>query len=217
MILSLLDRYDQTGWLPTGNMLANHNIVVILDSYVKGITGFNKHKAYQAMRKNIMEPPYARRDIAPYLQYGYVPSPVEDNVTKTLEYSYNNWALAEFIKKMGRIKEYTDDYYKLLERAYYYKNIFHPAVRFMKAKTEDGVWSDGGYCEGTKWTYTWYLPHDVQGLINLMGGVTVNFQTNWNSALLKVIMSMIMRDLFIMLIYSIIPANHGVRKNGAAI
>jgi len=170
MILSLLDKYDQTGWLPTGNMLANHNIAVILDSYVKGITDFNIEKAYEAMRKSIMEPPYARRDFTPYVEYGYVPATQEDNVTKTLEYAYNDWALTEFIRKTGRVEELAEDYKILSDRAYTYKNLFNPSVRFIRAKTADGIWSEGGYCEGTEWTYSWYVPHDVKGLINLMGG-----------------------------------------------
>jgi len=170
MILSLLDRYDRTGWLPTGNMLANHNIAVILDSYVKGISDFDIEKAYEAMRKSIMEPPYARRDFTPYVEYGYVPATQEDNVTKTLEYAYNDWALTEFIRKTDRVEELAADYKILSDRAYSYENLFNPAVRFMRAKTADGNWSEGGYCEGTEWTYSWYVPHDVQGLINLMGG-----------------------------------------------
>ena len=152
MVLSILDRYDRTGWLPTGNMLANHNIVVILDSYVKGISDFDTEKAYEAMRKSIMQPPFARRDITPYVKYGYVPSTQEDNVTKTLEYAYNDWALTEFIRKTDRVEDLAEDYRILRDRAYAYQNLFDPSVRFMRAKTKDGIWSEGGYCEGTEWT-----------------------------------------------------------------
>jgi len=166
IIYSLLLAYDQCGWLPTGPMTGNHAVAIIVDAYLKGITGFDQEKAYEAMRKSLMEPPFGRRDIAEYLKYGYVPAEKNASVTKTLEYAYNDWVLAQFSKLIGR----HEDYKELLSRAYSYKNIFNPETRFMEAKTTKGKWAKGGYEEGDPWTWTCFVPHDVQGLINLMGG-----------------------------------------------
>ncbi len=166
MIRSTIKRYEQTGWLPVGPMTGNHNLPIIVDSYVKGITDFDIKKAYEAMRKSLFQPPFARRDLASYLQYQYVPAEVSYSVTKTLEYAYNDWTLAQFAKILGR----EDEYKILMERSLYYRNLFDPSTKFMRAKSNDGSWSSGGFREGDKWTYSWFVPHNVNDLINLFGG-----------------------------------------------
>ena len=166
MIKSVLDRYKQTGQLPAGPMTGNHNIAVIVDSYFKGITNFDIECAYEAMRKALLQPPFARPDIDIYKQYGYVPAEQSYSVTKTLEYAYNDWALAQLAKKLG----WTDDADTLLKRAFSYQHILNPDTKFMQAKTKAGEWTEEGFREGDPWTYSWFVPHDVQGLINLMGG-----------------------------------------------
>ena len=173
MISSVLSVYDNTGWLPTDNMMGNHNTELILDSYVKGATNFDTAKAAVAMRKSLMDSPYARREMADFVAYGFVPANIASSVTHSLEFAYNNWAVADFLEKTGNKKKYLKQYNILRERAGYYQNSFDAATGFMKAKTTDGQWVDGGYGEGTSWTYSWYVPHDVQGLINLMGGKKV--------------------------------------------
>jgi putative alpha-1,2-mannosidase len=111
MLLSAIKRYEQTGWLPVEPITGNHNIPVIVDSYIKGITNFGIHKAYEAMRKSLFQPPFVRCDLASYLEHPYVPAEVSYSVTKTLEYAYNDWALAQFAKILGR----DDDYQSLME------------------------------------------------------------------------------------------------------
>jgi putative alpha-1,2-mannosidase len=177
MIASELGRYDQTGWLPTGNMLGNHNVEVILDGYSKGVRNFDIGKARRAIRKSLLEPPYARRDMAFYRQSGYVPANITNNVSQTLEFAYDDWAGARFLeltKGGGRKKLAADsleeDILALRKGGGNYKNLYDPSTFFMRAKTDSGVWGKGGYCEGTEWTYTWYVPHDIRGLINLVGG-----------------------------------------------
>jgi len=170
MISSTLAQYDSTGWLPTGNMMGNHNFEVILDAYVKGLTHFDVKKASEAIRKSAMQPPYARRQMASYAEKGYVPSDITSSVTHTLEFAYDDWAAADFMELTGRNKNDSEDYKQLLQRSLYYKNVFDPATSFMHAKTMDRKWTTSGYAEGTEWTYSFYVPHDVQGLINLMGG-----------------------------------------------
>ncbi|MDP4211768.1 MAG: GH92 family glycosyl hydrolase [Bacteroidota bacterium] len=170
MIASELAVYDRTGWLPTGNMMGNHNTQLILDAYVKGVRNFDISKACEAMRKSMLDSPYARREMADFVRYGYVPANVTSSVTHTLEFAYDDWAAASFLEKTGNKEKYLKDWQTLLSRARNYRNSYDPADGFMKAKTKEGEWATGGYSEGTPWTYTWYVPHDVQGLINLMGG-----------------------------------------------
>jgi predicted alpha-1,2-mannosidase len=167
MIASTLAEYDRTGWLPTGNMLGNHNVELILDSYTKGVRNFDIAKAGQAIRKSLTEPPYARRDMALYNSLGYVPASRVNSVSQTLEFAYNDWAAATFLRAIGEPAG-TDT---LLARSFNYQHVYDPETGFMRAKTADSAtWTDGGFCEGTPWTYSWYVPHDVRGLINLMGG-----------------------------------------------
>lgn len=170
MIASVMKAYDQTGWLPTGNMSGNHNVELILDAYTKGIKTMNLDKTLEAMRKSLLQPPYARREMIDFVRFGYVPSDVSNSVTHTLEFAYNDWALAEFIRVTGRQNEFGNDYELLLQRAHNYVNLYHAATGFMEARSQTGEWSPGGYSEGTAWTYSWFVPHDVKGVINLMGG-----------------------------------------------
>lgn len=170
MISSVLSVYDHTGWLPTDNMMGNHNTELILDSYVKGAANFDTGKAVEAMVKSLMDSPYARREMADFVTNGFVPANIASSVTHSLEFAYNSWAVADFLERTGLKKKYLKEYNLLRKRAGYYQNSFDAATGFMRAKTTNGQWVDGGYSEGTPWTYSWYVPHDVQGLINLMGG-----------------------------------------------
>lgn len=178
MIASVLDDYDRTGWLPADNMLGNHNTEVILDSYCKGVRNFDAIKAGAAIRKSLLSPPYARRDMTAYRRYGYVPADITNNVSQTLEFAYDDWAAARFLELTANAAGGTamadSDRQILLKGAYSYGSLYDPSSFFMRAKTADGAWGTGGYCEGTEWTYTWFVPHDVRGLTNLMGG-RVNF------------------------------------------
>lgn len=173
MVASVISEYDKTGWLPTGNMMGNDNVELILDSYIKGANNFDISKACESICKSLTVPPYARREMDDFVRYKFVPASTASSVTHSLEFAYNCWAAANFLEKTGNKKKYLKEFKTLTEQAGYYKNSFDPAVGFMKAKTASGQWTDGGYAEGTDWTYSWYVPHDVQGLINLMGGKTI--------------------------------------------
>ena len=166
MIASTLTEYDRTGWLPTGNMLGNHNVELILDSYVKGVRNFDIARAGEAIRKSLTQPPYARRDMTLYNSLGYVPDSRVNSVSQTLEFAYNDWAAAAFLRTIGD----SANSGALLSRSFNYQHVYDPETGFMRAKTDSASWSDGGFCEATKFTNTWYAPHDIRGLINLMGG-----------------------------------------------
>ncbi len=165
MIKSVLDVFDEKGRMEPGPMTGDHNVPAILDAYRKGIE-IDKEKAYKAMRASLMEPPYARQDMAYFIENEFVSSKHSYSVTKTLEYAYDYWAMGEMAKDLGA----TEDYSVLRKKSYAYNSIYNPDTKFMTAKKDDGSWDRGGYREGDKWAYNWSATHDVQGLINLNGG-----------------------------------------------
>ena len=194
VINTMIAQYEQGGWLPTpqqfGNsytndMIGDHPVNVILDAYQKGIRNFNLEKAYEAVRKNAMETPPSdnrsrgRVGLEYYLKYGYIPyDKLKESVSRTMEYSYNDWCVAQLAKALGK----SEDYQMFMKRAENYKNVFDKSTGFARPKSSDGKWltpfdprfigngNNRHYTEANAWEYTWFVPHDVQGLINLEGG-----------------------------------------------
>jgi predicted alpha-1,2-mannosidase len=185
MIKSMLAHYDQSVehllpvWSLQGNetwcMIGYHAVPVIVDAYLKGVKGFEAERAYEAIRTTAMNPNYD--NVATYAKLGWVPFDKEnESVSKTLEYAYDDYCVARMAKSLGKM----DDYEYFMKRARSYKNIFDPAFNLMRGKDSRGAWrapfdphryvEGGDITEGTSWQYTWYVPHDVQGLIALMGG-----------------------------------------------
>ena len=165
----------------------------IVSAYMKGIRGFNVEKAYEGLRKNHMpggimgKAGYEHKTntgggLNYYLQRGHIPHPLpvrgrgyhEDGPAQTLEYAYQDWTLAQFAKALGK----QDDYNMFLKRAGNYKNVWNADLNSMWVKRVDGSWAepvdrllyDNGWVEGNASQYTWWVPHDVQGLIELVGG-----------------------------------------------
>jgi predicted alpha-1,2-mannosidase len=185
MINSMLAHYDQSveHLLPVWSLQANetwcmigyHAVPVIVDAYLKGVTGFDPARAYEAVRTTAMNPHYD--NVAAYAKLGWVPFDKEnESVSKTLEYAYDDYCVAQMAKALGK----ADDYDSFMTRARSYRNIFDPASGLMRGRDSRGRWrtpfdphkyvEGGDITEGTSWQYTWYVPHDVQGLIALMGG-----------------------------------------------
>ena len=182
VILSMLAIYQQTGYLPTETMTGNHAVPIIVDAYLKGITGYNRDLAYTAMRKSILEGPFIKNDMAVYHQLGYVPFSGSESVTRTLEYAYDDWSLSQFAKLVMKNKA---DQQLLEKRGLSYRNLFHPSDLFMLPRKGDEFKVNPGmtgYKEGNKWTYTYFVPHNAKDLINLLGGNTV-FCNRLDSAL----------------------------------
>jgi predicted alpha-1,2-mannosidase len=185
MINSMLAHYDQSVehllpvWSLQGNetwcMIGYHAVPVIVDAYLKGVKDFDAERAYAAVRTTAMNPHYD--NVATYARLGWVPFDREnESVSKTLEYAYDDYCVARMAKALGK----KSDYAYFMKRAGSYKNLFDPATHLMRGKDAAGRWRtpfdphlyvDGGdFTEGTSWQYSWYVPHDVPGLIALMGG-----------------------------------------------
>lgn len=182
MINSMLSHYNEYGLLPvwellgneTGTMIGYHSIPVIADAILKGFNGFDITLAYDAIKKSAMEDHLGLKD---YKKLGYIPDDKEvESVSKTLEYAYDDWCIAQVAKHLGK----EEDYRYFSTRAEYFRNLFDPSTNFMRAKTSDGKWKtpfnprssehrNNEYTEGNAWQYSWFVPQDVQGLINLFG------------------------------------------------
>lgn len=199
-INSFLRIYDQGGRLPvwelwgeeTDTMIGYHSVSVIADAMAKGIEGFDYEKAYKAAKHSAN---LDHHGLAAYKKRGYI-SGEDDNesVSKTLEYAYNDWCIA----RMGKILcdkgitkncekqtipeadltvNYHPDGKEFGARALFYQNVFDPNTGFMRPR-KNGGWIEPfqpnevtfHFTEGNSWQYTFFVPHDVRGLIGLYGG-----------------------------------------------
>ncbi|MDL2211047.1 GH92 family glycosyl hydrolase [Bacteroides sp. OttesenSCG-928-M17] len=199
MMQSLVHKYEQGGWLPsfpcwnsyTAAMIGDHCIAAIGDAYSKGIRNFNVEKAYEGMRKNAFQVPtdvveykngMGRRALASYLKYGYIPLEddvsdayhTQEQVSRTLEYAYDDFVLAQMAKALGK----TADYQELTARAGNYRNVIDPRTGYAQGRYANGSFlnEDNAFgftkfiTEGAPCHYTWYVPHDPNGLMECMGG-----------------------------------------------
>jgi predicted alpha-1,2-mannosidase len=186
MINSMLNIYEHQGKLPiwhlmgceTNTMVGYSAVPVVADAVFKGFTGFDRDLAYEAVVNSSL----VDEDGLTYLkELGFIPADLEqESVSKALEYALADWAIAEFAKMRGDSANAA--YYR--QRAKAYTIYFDPETRFIRPVLQDGTfkspfnpfqsiheglaWTD--YTEGNAWQYTFLVPHDVKGLIDLMGG-----------------------------------------------
>lgn len=178
-IKTMIAQYEHGGRLPVWELAANetecmigyHSIPVIVDAYIKGIRDFDAEKAFEAMKHSAELDHFGLKS---YKEYGYIPAEDEaESVSKTLEYAYDDWCIAMLAKELGKM----DDFKKYLERAQSYKNIFDPTTGFMRAKM-NGRWFEPfdpkevnfNYTEANSWQYSFFVPQDINGLIEMVGG-----------------------------------------------
>ncbi|WP_154402400.1 GH92 family glycosyl hydrolase [Mucilaginibacter endophyticus] len=182
VILSMLDVYKQSRHLPTESMTGNHATPIIVDSYLKGITGFDKALAYQAMKKDLVDGPFVQSDMEVYHEKGYVPFTRPESVTRTVEYAYDDWALSQFANQVMGDKR---TFELSSGRGFNYRNLLNKDELFMlprnggEFKLQPGT---SGYKEGDKWVYSYFVPQNGKDLINMMGG-NVQFVSRLDSAL----------------------------------
>ncbi len=181
-IKSFLERYDHRGRMlimdfrgvegESAPMIGYHSVSVLADAYVKGIRDYDITKAYKAMvhlAKNS-----GRQGMALYLNYGYIPSDlVGQSVSRTLEYCYDDWCVTRMAKDFNNA-----DYQYFSRRGQFFKNVFSQQVNFMRGRKSnfefvpnfDPMETINHYTEANAYQYSTYVPQDVAGLINLMGG-----------------------------------------------
>jgi predicted alpha-1,2-mannosidase len=178
-INTFLHQYQQGGELPiwelaanyTGCMIGYHSVPVIADAYVKGIRGYDVELALEAMIHSAEQDKLGLRS---YKANGFIAAGDEaESVSKTLEYSYDDWCIAIMAKGLKQENVFN----RFIERAQYYKNIFNPEVGFMQSKMNGG-WNTGfdpaevnfNFTEANSWQYSMFAPQDISGLIKLYGG-----------------------------------------------
>ena len=179
-IKTFLEMYRISGRLPrweiqgmlSAHMIGYHALPVILDAYNKGIRDYDVKMAYEGMKKSM-------GDIKYYNNLGFIPADIEGtggSVAIVMEDAYDDWCVAEMAKELHKKK----DYLLYQQRAQFYRNLFDPATGFMRPKNRDYSWvkpfdpaePSGYYVEGNAYQYSAFVPHDVDGLITLMGGDT---------------------------------------------
>jgi predicted alpha-1,2-mannosidase len=182
-IRSMLAQYEEYGLLPvwplhgseTNCMIGYHSIPVIVDAYLKGFRGFDPEVAFRAMTKSARQEEFG---IGPLQRHGYVPTDLENySVSKTLEYSFDDWCIARMAHALGK-KDERDHFFR---RSQAYREVFDTETRFARGRDSQGQFVEpfdpafssygrSDFIEGNSWQYTWFVPHDVSGLIELMGG-----------------------------------------------
>lgn len=202
MMQSLVNMYVEGGWLPifpcwnsySAAMIGDHCSVALADAYVKGIRGFDAQQAYEGMLQNAMVIPLSqedykngmgRRALQSYLKYGYIP--MEDSVpeafhtneqtSRTLEYAFDDFAVA----MMARELHQQTDYETLMKRSENWRNVINPRTGYADGRHVDGRFENNQdiihrksyITEGATCHYTWYVPHNPKGLIEVMGGKDV--------------------------------------------
>ena len=196
MLSSMVDMYRESGWLPKWEIISNESFVmvgdpalpVIADSYLKGIVDFDYEHAYEAMKKhafqidnNLMRP-----GMKPYIENGYIPH--DDNggdfvwgsLSTSLEYYLADWTMAQMAKALGD----NECYDTLIERSKGYKKYWDGDHLLLRPRMKNGAFAEpfdefaregwradggNGYVEGTAWQYTWFVPYDIEGLVELFG------------------------------------------------
>ncbi|KAA6329627.1 hypothetical protein EZS27_021588 [termite gut metagenome] len=182
IVNTMLTIYKEQGKLPvwhlmgceTNCMVGNPGISVVADAILKGYDGFDKELAYEAMKNSAM---LDERGLKYLKEYGYIPyDKEEEGLSKCMEYAIADWSIAQVAKQMGK----TEDYDYFLKRSKAYTYYFDKQTRFVRGLSSDGkfrtpfnpfesVHRDNDYTEGNAWQYTWLVPHDIPGLVNLFG------------------------------------------------
>lgn len=199
-INTFIRQYEQGGRLPvwelwgeeTDTMIGYHSVSVIADAMAKEIKGFDYDKAFTAAKHSAN---LDHHGLAAYKKRGYI-SGEDDNesVSKTLEYAYNDWCIASMAETLIRlrqnenrakrlpenddyVKEKIADYQKYIRRAKNFENLFDPSTKFFRPKRNADFVSPFApnevtfhFTEGNSWQYSFFAPHDVSRLIDLMGG-----------------------------------------------
>ena len=185
-VKSMIRQYEYYGYLPIWQlwgqdnycMFGNHSIPVITDAILKGIPGIDVEKAYEAVyNSSVTSHPNSPFEV--WEKYGFMPENIQtQSVSITLEQAFDDWCVAQLAEKLNK----DADYERFHKRSEYYRNLFHPKTKFFQSKNDKGEWiepfdpyqygGNGGhpFTEGNAWQYFWYVPHNIQALMELTGG-----------------------------------------------
>lgn len=185
-VKSMIRQYEYYGYLPIWQlwgqdnycMIGNHSIPVITDAILKGIPGIDVEKAYEAVyNSSVTSHPNSPFEV--WEKYGFMPENIQtQSVSITLEQAFDDWCVAQLAAKQNK----DADYQRFHKRSEYYRNLFHPKTKFFQSKNDKGEWiepfdpyqygGNGGhpFTEGNAWQYFWYVPHNIQALMELTGG-----------------------------------------------
>jgi predicted alpha-1,2-mannosidase len=169
-MLPIWSHYNNDNWCMSGY----HSVSVIADAILKGNAGVDAAHALEACVTTASHKNY--EGIGPYVEKGFIPDEkLGTSASTTLEYAYDDWCIAQVAQKLGR----TDIYDAFTKRSGSYKNLYDASVGFMRARKEDGSFKaefdplsthGQGYIEGNSWNYSFFVPHNPDDLVNLMGG-----------------------------------------------
>lgn len=182
-IQTMLAIRDQQGKLPVWHLMGNetdtmvgyHAVPVVVDAYFKGLLDADPERAFEAIKNSAMQ---NERGLDAIKEVGYIPAERHgESVAMAMEYAIDDWCIAQMAKALGKQEDET--YFS--GRAKAYREYFDPATKFMRGKLSDGTWREpfdpvasshrrDDYCEGNGWQYLWLVPHDPEGLIDLLGG-----------------------------------------------
>lgn len=197
-VKSLVKKHEEGGIFPmwdmasnyTGTMIGYHAVPVIVDAYMKGYRDFDVQTAYRACLRaaeydttGIKCPDLVLPHLMPQAKYyknklGYIPCDKDnESVAKALEYAYDDWCISAFAEALN--DQPNKEKYARFAKGY--ENYFDPSTRFMRGLDSQKKWRtpfnprssshrNDDYCEGTAWQWTWFVPHDIEGLVKLMGG-----------------------------------------------
>ena len=185
-VKSMIRQYEYYGYLPIWQlwgqdnycMIGNHSIPVITDAILKGIPGIDVEKAYEAVYNSAVTS-HPNSPFEVWEKYGFMPENIQtQSVSITLEQAFDDWCVAQLAAKLNK----DADYQRFHKRSEYYRNLFHPKTKFFQSKNDKGEWiepfdpyqygGNGGhpFTEGNAWQYFWYVPHNIQALMELTGG-----------------------------------------------
>lgn len=185
-VKSMIRQYEYYGYLPIWQlwgqdnycMIGNHSIPVITDAILKGIPGIDVEKAYEAVYNSLVTS-HPNSPFEVWEKYGFMPENIQtQSVSITLEQAFDDWCVAQLAEKLNK----DADYERFHKRSEYYRNLFHPKTKFFQSKNDKGEWiepfdpyqygGNGGhpFTEGNAWQYFWYVPHNIQALMELTGG-----------------------------------------------
>lgn len=189
MIKSMLEMYDENGWLPkwelnsteTFTMVGDPASIVIVDACLRGIQDFDIYKAYHAMLKGAdqIEDNPLRPGLKEYLDKGYLSTNYPGPVSTTLEYNTSDYAISLLAKALGE----KEDFKRFSKRSLSYRKLYDKDLKLLRPRTANDKWyepfdpdaganfqANVGFIEGNAWQYAFMVPHDIRGLIKLMGG-----------------------------------------------